>query len=393
MTITQRQQITPRYRWAVLFATVLAFTMYAFALQSVPPLLKQFQAIFNIDAATAGLLMSMVVIPGIVLGIPAGILVGKYSFRKLGFLSTLTIGIGSLIIAVSSSFPGALLGRFIIGLGGGLLSVGAPSIVPQWFEQKEMGRAMSVFAVGMPAGTIAAFFTAPFLAQSFGWQSLFYVGALISTLAAIFFLLIMRDGPLKGDSNTKLSNVLQAITNREVLKASLIWMFFNMAAIGFLTWAPNLFVTFKGLTLVNASIFSSLIMVSIFFFTPIFGYASDRSGKRKPFIIASLVLMALSLYVITYLNDASLAVSIIILGAVASSVPPLVMAITAQTLPPRLAGMSFSSVTLWQNIGIALIAPILGYLIGATHSLLLIFLGLSIFALIGAMVALTLHSK
>jgi predicted MFS family arabinose efflux permease len=393
MNITQRQQITPRYRWAVLFATVLAFTMYAFALQSVPPLLKQFQAIFNIDAVTAGLLMSMVVIPGIILAIPAGILVGKYSFRKLGFLSTLTIGIGSLIIAVSSSFPGALLGRFIIGLGGGLLSVGAPSIVPQWFEHKEMGRAMSVFAVGMPTGTIAAFFTAPFLAQSFGWQSLFYVGALISTLSAIFFWSIMRDGPLKGDSNTKLSNVLQAITNREVLKASLIWMFFNMAAIGFLTWAPNIFVTFKGLTLVNASIFSSLIMVSIFFFTPIFGYASDRSGKRKPFIIASLVLMALSLYVITYLNDASLAVSIIILGAVASSVPPLVMAITAQTLPPRLAGMSFSSVTLWQNIGIALIAPILGYLIGTTHSLSLIFLALSIFALIGAMVALTLRSR
>ena len=393
MTITQRPQITPRYRWAVLFATVLAFTMYAFALQSVPPLLQQFQAIFNIDAATAGLLMSMVVLPGIVLAIPAGILIGKYSFRKLGFISTLTIGIGSLAIAVSASFPGALLGRFIIGLGGGLLSVGAPSIVPQWFEHKEMGKAMSVFAVGMPAGTVAAFFTAPFLAQSFGWQSLFYAGALASTVSALFFWSVAREGPLKGNSTAKISDALQAITNREVLKASLIWMFFNMAAIGFLTWTPDLFVTFKGLTLVTASVFSSLIMISIFFFAPIFGFASDRVGRRKPFIIANLMLMALSLYVITYLNGTALAVSIIILGAVASGVPPLVMAITAQTLPPKLASMSFSSITLWQNIGIALIAPILGYLIGVTNSLSLIFLALTIFTLIGALVAFTLRPK
>ena len=393
MTISQSNQPVSRYRWAVLSASVLVFTMYAYALQSVPPLLEQFQVIFNVNAPTAGLLMSMVVIPGIILALPAGLLIGKLGFRKIGFLSTLTIGIGSLIIAVSSSFPGALLGRFIIGLGGGLLSVGAPSIVPQWFEHKEMGRAMSVFAVGMPAGTVAAFFTAPILAQSFGWQSLFYVGALVSALSAIFFWVIVRDGPLKGDSTAKVSDVWQTLTNREVWKASIIWMFFNMAAIGFLTWAPDLFVTFKGLSLVNASIFSSLIMISILFFTPIFGYASDRSGKRKLFIIVSLVLMALSLYVISYLNGASLAVSIIILGAAASSVPPLVMAITAQTLPPRLASMSFSTVTLWQNIGIALIAPILGYLIGTTHSLSLTFLGLSIFAVIGAIVAFTLRSR
>ncbi len=393
MTATQSHPPVSRYRWAVLFASIFAFTIYAYALQSVPPLLEQFQTVFSIDATTSGLLMSMVVIPGIVLALPAGIIICKYSFRKIGFLSTLTIGIGSLIIALSSSFPMALLGRFIIGLGGGLLSVGTPSIVPQWFEHREMGRAMSFFAVGMPAGTVAAFFTAPILAQNFGWQSLFHVGALVSIVSAIIFWVIVRDRPLKGDSTAKLSDVLPTLTNREVWKASIVWMLFNMAAIGFLTWAPNLFVTFKGLTPVNASIFSSLIMISTLFFTPIFGYASDKSGIRKPFIIVSLALMALNLYIIAYLNGTSLAVSIIILGAVVSSVPPLVMAIIGQTLPPRLAGMSFSSVTFWQNIGIALMAPSIGYIIGITHSLSLTFLGLSIFALIGAIVALTIRSK
>ncbi len=393
MTAVENQQPTSRYRWAVLFASVFAFIMFAFALQSVPPLLQQFQGIFGINAATAGLLMSMAVIPGIILALPAGILIGKYSFRKLGFLSTLVIAVGSLIMALSSSFSVALLARFIVGLGGGLLSVGTPSIVTQWFEHKEMGRAMSVYAVGMPLGTVAAFFTAPILAQSFGWQSLFYAGALVSTLSAIFFWVIVRDGPLKGNSAAKLSDAWRAVSNREIWKVSLVWMFFNMIAIGFLTWSPDLFVKFKDLTLVNASILSSLIMIANFFFVPLYGWASDRLGRRKPFIISGLTLMGLSLYAIIYLNGVSLAVSILILGAVAGAVPPLVMAITAQTLPPKSAGMGFGVITLWQNIGIAVTAPIVGYLIGITDSLSLTFGGLSIFAYIGAIVALTLRSK
>ena len=393
MTAVENQQPTSRYRWAVLFASVFAFIMFAFALQSVPPLLQQFQGIFGINAATAGLLMSMAVIPGIILALPAGILIGKYSFRKLGFLSTLVIAVGSLIMALSSSFSVALLARFIVGLGGGLLSVGTPSIVTQWFEHKEMGRAMSVYAVGMPLGTVAAFFTAPILAQSFGWQSLFYAGALVSTLSAIFFWVIVRDGPLKGNSAAKLSDAWRAVSNREIWKVSLVWMFFNMIAIGFLTWSPDLFVKFKDLTLVNASILSSLIMIANFFFVPLYGWASDRLGRRKPFIISGLTLMGLSLYAIIYLNGVSLAVSILILGAVAGAVPPLVMAITAQTLPPKSAGMGFGVITLWQNIGIAVTAPIVGYLIGITDSLSLTFVGLSIFAYIGAIVALTLRSK
>jgi predicted MFS family arabinose efflux permease len=393
MTPTESQQPISRYRWVVLFASLFVFVMFGYALQSVPPLLQQFQSIYGVDSATAGLLMSMVVIPGIVLALPAGILICRYSFRKLGLLSTLAIAVGSLIMALSSSFPLALFARFVIGLGGGLLSVGVPSVVPQWFQHKEMGRAMSVYAVGVPVATTAAFLTAPTLAQSFGWPSVFYVGALVSTLSAVFFWLTVRDGPLKGDSTAKLSDAWHALRKPEVWKVGVVWMLFNMVAIGFLTWAPYLFITFKGMTLVNASFFSSLIMISNFFFVPLYGWASDRLGRRKPFIIAGLMLMVLSLYAVTYLNGLSLAVSIVILGAVAGGVPPLVMAITAQILPPSSAGMGFGVIALWQNIGIAVTAPIIGFVLSVTQSLSLTFLGLSILAFIGAITAVALHSK
>jgi MFS family permease len=211
------EQGTSRYRWVVLFASLLGFIMYGFALQSVPPLLQQFKIIFSVDDATAGLLMSIVVILGTILALPAGILIDRYGFRRLGFLSVLTIAAGSLIMALSSSFLVALLARFIVGFGGGLISVGTPSIIPQWFEHREMGKAMGVYVVGMPIATTAAFFAAPVLAQSFGWQSPLYVAVAISMISAIFFLATVRNGPLKSQETVAtLSEAGQVFRNSEV---------------------------------------------------------------------------------------------------------------------------------------------------------------------------------
>jgi MFS family permease len=394
MIAVEGQKEISRYRWLVLFASLLAFMMYGFALQSVPPLLQQFKIIFGVNDATAGLLMSIVVIPGIVLALPAGVLIDRHGFHKIGFPSVLTISAGSLLMAISQSFFMALLARFIVGFGGGLVSVGTPSIVPQWFERREMGKAMGVYAVGMPAATTAAFFAAPVLAQSFGWQSPFYTAFVISLISAAFFWATVRDGPLKSQAAVaKLSEAGQAFRIGEVWKVSLVWMFFNMVAIGFLTWAPELFVTFKGLTTFSASILASLIMIANFFFVPFYGWASDRVGRRKPFIIAGPVAMGLSLYAISYTTGICLPVSIFILGASAGAVPPIVMAITGQTLPPKLAGMGFGVVTFSQNIGITLTVPIIGYFIQVTNSLPLTFLGMSVFAFCGAAVALTVRTK
>ena len=394
MVASETQQGISRYRWVVLFAALLAFMMYAFALQSVPPLLQQFKIIFGVDNATAGLLMSIVVIPGVILALPAGVLIDRYGYRKIGVLSVLAVAVGSLLMAFSQIFSLALVARFIIGFGGGLVSVGTPSIVPQWFERREMGKAMGVYAVGMPIATTAAFFAVPMLDQSFGWQSPFYAAVILSLLSTILFWIIVKDGPLKNrTSAVKLSEAGRVFRNPEVWKVSLVWMFFNMVAIGFLTWGPAMFVTFKGLTPVSASIVASLIMIANFFFVPVYGWASDKLGRRRPFIIAGPIAMALCLYAIVYATGLALPLSVFILGAAAGAVPPIVMSITGHALPPEQAAMGFGVVTFWQNIGSMLTAPLIGYFIQITNSLALTFVGMSIFAFLGAAMALTIRTK
>jgi len=103
--------------------------------------------------------------------------------------------------------------------------------------------------------------------------------------------------------------------------------------------------------------------------------------------------MALSLIAISYASDLPMLAFVGTLGISASMVPPLVMAIVAENLPPRLSGIGFSIITLCQNVGITLSAPLAGYLLQSTQSLQLTFFGISLFSFAGAVTALTIKTK
>jgi len=382
------------YRWAVLFASFFTFVAFAFVFQLMPPLLKDISKDFGLGEAQSGLLMSMVMVPGIFLALPAGLFINRYGFRTLGFLSTVLVALGSLTTALANTFVTALLGRFILGVGGAFIIVGMPTVIPQWFSHKDLGKAMGIYGTNMPVATITAFPAATVLAQNFDWHYPFYVGTVVALATAIIFAVIVREGPLKSEHKTiEAEEVKRAAWNTEVWKASLVWMFFNTTAIAFLSWAPKLFQDFKGLEPFQASILASVLMYAAVMFVPVFGWASDKSGRRKPFLVAGSILMALAIIATAYAFDLILLFCVIALGVAAAMVPPIVMTIPAESLPSNLAGTGFSIVTLCQNIGITLSAPLAGYLIQTTQSLPLTFFGISLFAFAGAITALTLKTK
>jgi MFS family permease len=134
-------------------------------------------------------------------------------------------------------------------------------------------------------------------------------------------------------------------------------------------------------------------MYAAVFFVPIFGWASDKIGKKKPFLVGGPIIMAVALIATSYASGMMLLVSVIMLGVVAAIVPPVVMTIPPQNLPPNLSGIGFSIVTLCQNVGIAFAAPYAGYLIQVTGDITATFIGISLLSLAAAAVALTMKAK
>jgi ACS family hexuronate transporter-like MFS transporter len=382
------------YRWVILAASLLSCDMYYFALQSVPPLMTTMQSVFAVDAATAGLLMSVVVVPGFILAIPAGLLISKYGFRRLGFLTLISVTIGSLITASATTFSVALFGRFITGFGSCFLTIGTAAIIPQWFQKKELGTAMGIYSIGAQISAVAAFLIVPLLAQSWGWRSPFYFGAVAGVGFAVFFVVTIRDKHLQFEPNpTNYTGIRQSLKNREIWKIGLMWLFFSIASSGFVTWAPSLFTTFKGITPVYASIISSTYMASKIFFVPFYGWLSDRTGSRKPFVVAGLFATAASIFALSFLEGAGLVVGVLIVGASAGTVPALAFVLMAQAVSVRQAGLGFGMMSFWNRTATIIEAPLIGFFLQTSQSMGFTLMCLSSFALIGAVLVLSVNTN
>ena len=382
------------YKWVMLLASFLGFAAFAFGFQLGPPILINLENEFGVHGAQTGLFMSLVMIPGIILALPAGLIINKYGFRWLSFLSLAAVVVGNLLTATATSFAIALTGRFILGVGGAFLVVGTPVFIPQWFEHKELGKAMGVFSTNMPVATIVAFPTAAALSQTYGWRSPFYVAALLAFVCALFFVIAIKEGPLKGDPKPiKKDEVKHALKTVEVWKVGVAWMLFNITAIAFLSWAPTLFQQFKRLDSFNASLLATVTMYSAVGLVPVFGWASDRLGRRKPFIVVGPIVMTFTLLLIAFSSGIPLIASVVGLGVSTAMVPPLIMVIVAQNLPPRLSGTGFSIITLCQNIGITVSAPLGGFLLQSTQSIVYTLGGISLFAVASMAAALTIKTR
>lgn len=381
----------PRYRWAILFASFYAFVAFAFAFQTAPPLIPSIKGEFNILLdAEAALLMSIVLVPGIFLSLPAGLFVERYGVRRVGFTFLVCIVLGCFVTATANSFIMVLAGRLILGLGGSFIIPTAPAIIAQWFTHEELGKAMGIYGIGMPLATVVAFPSASVSMLAYDWRFPFYISLAVGITAATVFVVIAKEGPFA--EHKRKAGARQALGNFEIWKVGLVWLFFNAAALSFTTWAPELFETYKGMPKVHANFLASLLMWAAIFCVPIYGWMSDRTGRRKLFAIVGSFLMTWAFVASAYTSDLALVASILILGVTAAMVPSIASALPAEILGPSLASVGFSITGICLNLGAALAQPLVGFLLDVTKSYTFCLLGMAVLSAVGAIVAYALKT-
>ena len=382
----------PRYRWAVLFASFYAFVAFAFAFQEVPPLIEPIMDEFTqITHAEAGLLMSIVLVPGIFLSLPAGLFGERYGVRRVGFASLVCIALSCLVTATANSFIMLLAGRLILGVGGTFVITTTPAIIAQWFTREELGKAMGIYGTNMPFATVIAFSSASISRQAYSWRFPFYISLAVGITAAAVFVVVVKEGPFA--EHKRRASMRQAIGNLEVWKVGLVWLFFNAAVLSFTTWAPKLFESYQGMHEVYASFLPSLLMWAAILCVPFYGWMSDRTGRRRPFAIIGSLLMTLAFVASAYTSNLALVASILALGVTAAMVPPIASALPAEILGPSLASVGFGITGICLNLGAASAQPLVGFLLDVTESYTLCLLGMAALSAVGAIVAYTLKTN
>lgn len=192
---------TPRYAWVVWIVTFLvsfAAPLGQFKLVNIPLYFIYVPGVspqggFMFDGAGFGMLMSVVSVIGIFLAFPAAFICRKLGLRWSITVATLGVIIGGILPVLAG--PDAVMlcvGRFIEGLGIGLVGVAAPTLITLWFPDRTRGVMLGLWCCWVPLSITLDAAVTPVIAEAFSWQGVFCFVAAFAAVALLLFNVFYR---------------------------------------------------------------------------------------------------------------------------------------------------------------------------------------------------------
>ncbi|PWH19234.1 MAG: hypothetical protein DDG59_03550 [Anaerolineae bacterium] len=344
-----------RYAWFVLLAVYLASVAAPFNQFKVPPILPMIMERFGINLSQGGSLMSTVALTGLLLALPAGLIVQKLGSRTSGLIALGCLAGGAVLGALSPTFGVLALSRVIEGIGIGLMGVIAPATIAQWFPPQRQGAAMGIWATWVPVGSILMYNLAPRFSLAYGWQSVWWGGAAFTLLAALLYAWLVRQPPQsepqKGAAQSSLS-FRKALANREIWLLGAAFACFNFVMVSIGTYYPTFLHEVRGYPLPQASFLSSIATLVVLFSAPAAGWLSDRLNSRRLLIALPFLAIAILLLFPFRVQGMGIVLLMSIQGLLIGALPTATFAAAPEVMrKPQWAGLGLAVVLFGQYFG------------------------------------------
>ena len=183
---------TPAYAWGILFALYMVTLSATLNLFKVPPLMVTLNSVFNVSFVETGDLMGVFSIMGFVLAIPAGFILKRFGIKITALISVAALAIGSALGALATTFMLLMTGRFIEGIGMGLIMVAAPFAISVWFPLHNRSLPTGLWASSVGLGNVLMLLVPGLLGVSENWQLIWWICAGFSAISFIIFAILFR---------------------------------------------------------------------------------------------------------------------------------------------------------------------------------------------------------
>ena len=188
--------------WPTLLAAFLYFDFSFMVWTMLGPLsteiaeaLKMTQG-FVMTPSQKATLLSLPILSGAILRILLGFLVDKIGAKKTALLSQSIVVAGLFYAYFKGStitYEELLVVAFILGFAGASFAVALPQ-AGQWYPPKLQGVVLGIAGAGN-IGVVIDFLFAPKIAEKWGWEAVFLVGGVLSTIILITYFFMAKDAP------------------------------------------------------------------------------------------------------------------------------------------------------------------------------------------------------
>ena len=179
------------------------YMTFGLSMASLAPLVREIESDLDFSHSAMGTVLGAWQFVYIFAAIPCGILLDRIGTRWGLAIGALIIGLSGIFRGFAEEYIDLLIAVALFGLGGPLISAGAPKVVSERFEGKDRGLAMGIYITGPGIGAVTALLlTQPLILPWLegNWRALLQIWGGVSLAAGLFWLLVAKESPRTPDS-------------------------------------------------------------------------------------------------------------------------------------------------------------------------------------------------
>ena len=399
-----------RYRYLVVAVIWITFFFCSFDRAAISLLLVDpgFLQDMGLEGSPEkqGLLMTFLLLPYALSNIFLGHTADRWGPRKVLTVMTSFWSVAAIWMGSISSYSLMLVGRVMRGTAEGPLFPLTNRYIRYWFPPRERGGANAIWTSGQRVGMTLAIPLLTLAIATWGWRSaLFLQAAFIFSLVVPMVWFLTADAPEKmarvgarereyiakaqGTEMGKAaggSGDLSALLRNYRFWLMVTYHFAVLASFsGLITWLPKYLREARGFDVRQMVLFASLPYLGSFLSSLIFGFLSDRIGRRATICTVSLTGTAVSIGLAALVADPVVSALLIVVGMITWGMgTPVYYAIMQRIVPAPIMATGIGIDNGLANFGSAMAPAVVGFLIAATGSFLAGLLFLAVVGLIGA---------
>lgn len=343
------------------FLLSTAAAAYEIAPASVLPLI---QKSIGLEASTAGWLVSIMYATAVVTSVPAGIVLDRFSVRKV-----IVFGTGALVVAGAwgwhAATAGAYLWLLVSRVLGGLAYVifwnAGANVVGSAVAPRYRATAVGVFTASAPVGFALGQFGSPLVANVAGWPAIFPLYAAMGVLGVTIFLLATRHHIPGVDAAAPDRTALRELFTNQAVWIVCVLCFLAYSLYLFInTWLPSYLINGFGISLAASGLLTALFPAIGAIGRSSSGVVSERvfSGKRRPVVVSSFIVAVPAVVAFAFVSRLGLVGgAVVVVGFAIQLVTGLLFSYIVELVPPA---VGTTAVALLTSVGLfgAFAAPI-----------------------------------
>lgn len=285
------RDLTKVGHWPTLLSAFLYFDISFMVWASLSPIILYVTQGMNVSTSEKFTLVAIPVLSGAILRLPLGIIADRVGSKLTGLVAQICviIPLGYVgFFGLASPVEIMIFGIFL-GIGGASFSVALPQ-ASRWYPPQYQGIVMGIAGAGNVGVALDSLF-APWIAQQFGWTTVYVIFFVLSLMVFATYLLTVKDAPIK-PKHIPLDGYLRLFTDKD----SLWFMFFYFITfggfVGLASVLPLYFTLHYHASSVAAGLLVSLIVMFGSIFRPVGGYLADRIGGVRTLLFLFTIVSA-----------------------------------------------------------------------------------------------------